>query len=197
MNSAGNATRAAQTKARRTLLAIFAVFALPLVLAWLFTIGPLDWRPAKNVNNGVLLEPPLLLQSHGVMDAGGTKLTIEAVARDWFVVVLHTARCTQTCQSMLQVAERIQIALGRDTPRITLALLGPLNDTPVPPRQSWLLPADGTLIAAVGRALGAPQFDSVLLIVDHRGRIILTYPPDEDGQGMLDDLKRLLRATAR
>jgi len=49
----------------------------------------------------------------------------------------------------------------------------------------------------VGRALGAPQFDSVLLIVDHRGRIILTYPPDEDGQGVLEDLKRLLRATAR
>ena len=190
-------TRAAQTKARRTLLAIVAVFALPLVFAWLISIGPLDWRPAKTVNYGVLLEPPLRLQSYGVMDAAGTELTVDAVARDWFLVVLHAASCTEQCQGLLQIAERIQIAVGRDMSRITLALLGPVNDIPAPRTQSWLLPADGKLIGAVRREMGAPQFDSMLLIVDHRGRIILMYPPAEDGQGMLDDLKRLLRASAR
>ena len=190
-------TRAEQTKARRTLLAIVAVFALPLVLAWLFTIGPLDWRPAKTVNYGVLLEPPLRLQSFGVMDGAGMGLNVGAVARDWFLVVLHAARCTDQCQSQLKIAERIQIAVGRDMSRITLALLGPVNDVPAPRIESWLLPADGKLISAVRRATGAPQFDSVLLIVDHRGRIILMYPPAEDGQGVLDDLKRLLRASAR
>jgi cytochrome oxidase Cu insertion factor (SCO1/SenC/PrrC family) len=190
-------TRAAKTKARRTLLAIVAVFALPLVLAWLFTIGPLDWRPAKTVNYGVLLEPPLRLQSYGVMDAAGTELTVEAVARDWFLVVLHATRCTKQCQGLLQIAERIRIAVGRDMSRITLALLGPVNEIPVPRAQSWLLPADGKLIGAVRRAMGAPLRDSILLIVDHRGRIILMYPPAEDGQGVLDDLKRLLRASAR
>jgi cytochrome oxidase Cu insertion factor (SCO1/SenC/PrrC family) len=190
-------TRAAKTKARRTLLAIVAVFALPLVLAWLFTIGPLDWRPAKTVNYGVLLEPPLRLQSYDVMDAAGTQLTVDAVARDWYLVVLHAAPCTGQCQGLLQIAERIRIAVGRDMSRVTLALLGPDNDKPVSHTQRWLLPADGKLIGAVRRALGAPHFDSILLIVDHRGRIVLVYPPAEDGQGVLDDLKRLLRASAR
>lgn len=191
-------TRAVQSKARRTLLAIVAVFALPLVLAWLFTIGPLDWKPAKTVNYGVLLEPPLRLQSYGVTDATGTGLTLDAVARDWFLVVLHTASCTERCQGLLQIVERIRIAVGRDASRIILALLGPVNDRPVPPPvQSWLLPADGKLVGAMRRALGAPEFDSILLIVDHRGRIVLAYPPDEDGQGVLDDLKRLLRGSAR
>ena len=190
-------TRAEQKKARRTLLAIVAVFALPLVLAWLFTIGPVDWRPAKTVNYGVLLEPPLRLQSSGVMDAEGSELTVDAVARDWFLVVLHAAACTEQCQGLLQIAERIRIAVGRDMSRITLALLGPDNDKPVPRTQRWLLPTDDKLIGAVRRAMGARQFDSVLLIVDHRGRIILAYPPAEDGQGVLDDLKRLLRASAR
>ena len=190
-------TPTAQRKARRTLLAILAVFALPLALAWLFTIGPLNWRPANSVNYGVLLQPPLQLQSFGVMDTAATQLDVNAIARDWFVVVLHAARCTELCQGMLQIAERIQIAVGRDKSRITLALLGPQNDSPAPPTQSWLLPADGKLIQAVSRATGVPQFDSILLVVDHRGRIILTYPPDEDGQGVLEDLKRLLRATAR
>ncbi len=189
--------RAARSKARRTLIAIVAAFALPLVLAWLFTIAPEEWRPAKTVNYGVLSEPPLRLASHGVTDATGMALSVNAVARDWFLVVLHTASCAEQCQGLLQIAERIRIAVGRDTSRITLALLGPVNIKSVPQTQNWLFPADGKLIGAVQSAIGAPEFDSILLIADHRGRIVLMYPPAEDGQGVLDDLKRLLRASAR
>ncbi len=184
-------------KARRTLLALVAVFALPLGLAWVFTMGPLDWRPAKTVNNGVLLEPPLRLKSYGVMDAAGAALTVDAIARDWFLVVLHGAACTEPCQDLLQIAERIQIAVGRDMSRVTLAMLGPDDDAPPPRGQSWLLPADGKLLGALRRATSEPELDTVLLIVDHRGHVVLMYPPAEDGLGVLHDLKRLLRASAR
>ncbi|MCZ6871685.1 MAG: hypothetical protein O7G84_19480 [Gammaproteobacteria bacterium] len=187
--------RAAQTKARRTLLVLVAVFTLPLVLAWVFAMGPLDWRPAKTVNYGVLLEPPLRLKSYGVTDANGATLTVDAVARDWFLVVLRGAACTEPCQGLIQIAERIQIAVGRDMRRVTLASLGPDDDAPSPRGQRWLLPADGKLVGALRRATGE-QFDTVLLIVDHRGRIVLMYPPSEDGRGVLSDLKRLLRASA-
>ncbi|MEE2767332.1 MAG: hypothetical protein VX679_07305 [Pseudomonadota bacterium] len=192
------APRAAQTtKGGRTLLALLAVFALPLLLAWVFTMGPLDWRPVKSVNHGVLLEPPLQLKSYGVMDAAGAALTVKAVARDWFLVVLHGTVCAEPCQGLLRIAERIQIAVGRDTRRVTLALLGPDNDALAPRRQSWLLPEDGKLVRELRRAMGEPQLDTVLLIVDHQGRIILMYPPTEGGPGMLSDLKRLLRSSAR
>jgi cytochrome oxidase Cu insertion factor (SCO1/SenC/PrrC family) len=192
---------AAKTKARRTLLAIAAIFALPLVLAWVFTMGPLDWRPAKTVNYGVLVEPPMLLESYGVMDETGAALTVVSVAGDWFLVVLRDSACTESCMRWLQIAERIQIAVGRDTARVTLALLGPEDDTPTLPfkesRQSWRLPPDGKLIGALGRATREPPLDAMLLIVDYRGRIVLAYPPAEDGRGVLKDLKRLLRASPR
>jgi len=191
------APRAAQTKGGRTLLGLLAVFALPLLLAWVFTMGPLDWRPVKTVNHGVLLEPPLQLKSYGVMDAAGAALTVKAVARDWFLVVFHGTVCAEPCQDLLRIVERIQIAVGRDTHRVTLALLGPDNDVPVAGGQNWLLPADGKLVRELRRATGEPQLDTVLLIVDHRGRVILMYPPTEDGPGMLYDLKRLLRSSAR
>ncbi|MGE4629525.1 MAG: hypothetical protein AAEC86_03675, partial [Pseudohongiellaceae bacterium] len=55
-----------KTSARLTMSALFAVFAAPLLIASLFALGPLDWRPSKTVNNGLLLEPPLLLKSFGV-----------------------------------------------------------------------------------------------------------------------------------
>lgn len=187
----------AQTKARNTLLMLLAVFALPLLVAWVFTLGPLDWRPTRTVNHGVLLTQPLRLNSYGVMDATGAALALDTVARNWFLVVLRSAECTEPCQGLLKIAERLQIAVGRDMHRVTLALLGPDDNTPGPRGQSWLLPADGKLVDALRHATDEPLLDTALLIVDHQGVVVLMYPPTEDGPGALYDLKRLLRASAR
>ena len=183
-------------KARYTLLMLLAVFALPLLVAWMFTMGPLDWRPTKTVNYGVLLAPPLRLNSYGVTDVTGAALTV-TVARNWFLVVLRNTACSESCQGLLQIAERIQIAVGRDIHRVNLALLGPDHNVPVPNGQSWLLPVDGKLVDALRQATGEPQLETALLIVDHQGVVVLMYPPTEDGLGALHDLKRLLRASAR
>ncbi len=183
-------------KARYTLLMLLAVFTLPLLVAWIFTMGPLDWRPTKTVNYGVLLAPPLRLNSYGVTDVTGAALTV-TVARNWFLVVLRNAACSESCQGLLQIAERIQIAVGRDKHRVNLALLGPDHNVPVPNGQSWLLPVDGKLVDALRQATGEPQLETALLIVDHQGVVVLMYPPTEDGLGALHDLKRLLRASAR
>ena len=189
---------AAQTKARATLLVLVAVFALPLALAWVLAIG-FDWRPENTVNHGVLLEPALRLKSYGVMDRAGAAPTGDAIAGDWFVVVLRNAACTETCQRLLQIAERVRNAVGRDIPRVSLALLGPDDETPdaqAPRRQTWLLPADGRLVEALALVMGEPRYDHMVLIVDHLGRVALMYPPSEDGHGVLADLKRLLRVSA-
>ena len=187
----------AQKKARRTLLLLLAVFALPLFIAWVFTMGPLDWRPTNMVNHGVLLTPPLQLSSYGVMDATGAELTVDVVARNWFLVVLRNTACTEPCQGMLQIAERIKIAVGRDKHRIAVALLVPDDDAPASGGEKWLLPADGKLVDVLRHATDEPQLDTALLIVDHQGIAVLVYPPTEDGPGALKDLKRLLRASAR
>ncbi len=193
--------RATKTKSRLTLLLITAVFGLPFLLAWVFAIGPLDWRSVGTVNYGVLVEPPLLLESHGVTDDTGAAPPVDSLAGDWFLVVLSSSGCSEQCVHWLQIAERIQIAVGRDMSRVTLAWLGPDDGAPTLPskesRQSWRLPLGGGLIAALARATDESLPDARLLVVDYRGRIVLAYPPTEDGHGVLDDLKRLLRATAR
>ncbi len=193
--------RSAKTKSRVTLLLIAAVFGLPFVLAWVFAVGPLDWRQVGTVNYGVLVEPPLLLGSHGVMDDTGSVPPRDSAGGTWFLVVLSSSACSEQCTHWLQIAERIQLAVGRDMSRVTLALLGPDNDALTLPvkenRQNWRLPLDGKLTSALAHATGDAPPDARLLIVDYRGRIVLAYPTTEDGRGVLDDLKRLLRATAR
>ena len=193
MNSTPAGTK---TRARLTMLALLAVFVLPLLLAWGFAMGPFDWQPQSNLNYGVLLQPPLQLNSFGVMPATGAALTMNAIARDWFVVVLHNGPCPVSCQASLEAAERIQIAVGRDTDRVSLALLSNGAITATPPRENLWLAADLELSQALRQASGEPQFEAKFLSVDYRGYVVLMYPPSEEGLGVLEDLKRLLRAAA-
>jgi hypothetical protein len=97
---------------------------------------------------------------------------------------------------LMQAAERIQVAAGSDTYRVSLALLSTEEYAPVPAEQTWILPPDGKLVQELLLASGETELDSILLIVDYRGHIVLMYPSGEDGLGVLEDLKWLLRSAA-
>lgn len=191
-----SATRS-QKKARRTLLLIAAVFALPLALSWFFAMGPFQWRPGNTTNHGVLLEPSLSLRSFGVTDSVGKALSLDAIPGDWFVAVLRGAECLQTCQRLWEIAGRLRIAVGRDISRVDLAMLGPKADLPTLSGENWLLPPEAKLAGELGGLIDGPPIETALLIVDYRGYIALMYGQDEEGHDALLDLKRLLRASAR
>lgn len=184
-------------RSRRTLLLILAVFVLPLALAWLFTLGPAEWRPVGSVNNGVLLAPALSLKSYGVTDGAGAPLSLNAVAGNWFLVVLRKSGCTETCQRWIKVAEQIRVAVGRDMDRVEIAVLGPDGSQARRSELVWLTLPGGGLAEALEAATSQPVGDAVLLVVDYAGYVVLIYPPDEPGPGALKDLKRLLKATVR
>jgi hypothetical protein len=186
-----------QTKARRTLLLIATVFALPLALSWFFALGPFQWRPGNTVNHGVLLEPSLSLRSFSVTDSVGETLSLDAISGDWFVAVLHGAECRQVCKRLWEIAGHLRIAVGRDISRVDLAMLGPKTDLPTPLEEIWLLPPDAKLALELGRLIDEPLLETALLIVDYRGYIVLMYGPDEKGPDALLDLRRLLRVSAR
>src|SRR5579885_2733225 len=57
---------------RLVLVLIVLLFAAPLVAAFLLRAG--DWRPARTVANGVLVEPPRDLTAVAVTLADGSRL---------------------------------------------------------------------------------------------------------------------------
>ena len=109
---------------------------------------------------------------------------------------LHNSDCMDSCLQLMQAAARVQVAVGSDAFRVSLALLSPDENAPVPSEQTWILPPDGKLVQELLLASGEMQLDSILLIVDYRGHIVLMYPPAEEGLGVLEDLKWLLRSAA-
>lgn len=199
MNSS-TAITSTRTTNRLTLLAILAVFVLPLLLAWLFVRGPLDWQPQSNLNYGDLIQPPLHLNSYGVMNAAGGELSLDAIGRDWFVVVLHDGDCSESCQILVDAAARIQLATGREGHRVKLASLSPSEEATFSPGLNWRLPVNSELSQDLRQSSGDTpsdsQADAQLLIVDYLGYVVLSYPPTEEGPGVLEDLKRLLRSAA-
>ena len=99
-------------------------------------------------------------------------------------------------QEVRDVTEPHQDAVGRDAGRVRLALLSSEAITPTRPGNHLWLAKDAELSQALRQASGEPQFDAKFLIVDYRGYVVLMYPPSEEGPGVLEDLKRLLRAAA-
>ena len=185
-----------RTSSRRTLLVLLAVFALPLGIAWILAAGPAEWRPSSTLNHGLLLDTPIQLQSFGIADHSGSEIELNAGPGDWMLVVAHVGACTVACQELVEVAQRLRIAVGRDTPRVRVASLGPVQPSASEQDHSqWTLPPESAFFKTLARITGtSPQ--TQMLLVDSRGQVVLMYPDSEDGQGALKDLKRLLRATA-
>jgi hypothetical protein len=56
---------------RTTIIAVFAVFFLPVIIAVLIHSEWFQWRPAQTRNHGELLQPPHALPDFRLQDADG------------------------------------------------------------------------------------------------------------------------------
>ena len=112
----------------------------------------------------------------------------------WSLLAVAPQGCAGPCRELLDRLRRVRLALNEDAARVQLLLAVPPGAAPpqlpaarvltVPPAQLAELAAD-----AAGESTG-------LLLVDFRGYRMMTYPLPLDGEGLLEDLERLLRASS-
>ena len=140
----------AQRKGRLILSGIAAVFVIPVIVAAIFTMGPLEWQTNRTVNY----------------------------------------------ERLLDQATQIQTAIGRDRTRVEVALLSPQSLPAAFENPRWLLGETDRFVRELHAAADSQQQLPVLLIVDHRRRVALMYPPKDHAQDALRDLKRLLKSSA-
>jgi len=175
---------------RLQLLLIAGLFVVPVLVAWLVVFS--GWRPAGSTNHGRLLEPPVLTATEGWRTPAGDPAG-PVLAGYWTLLAVAPEGCASQCQELLDWLRRVRLALNDDAARVQVVLaLGRRAEPPqipavtvlqVPPPQLAELAAD-----AAGQSTG-------LLVVDFRGYRMMTYPLPLDGEGLLEDLERLLRAS--
>lgn len=186
-------------RGRVLLVLIMALFLLPLIGAGLL-IG--HWRPAGSVHHGQLLNPARPLPNLRMTTLKGQPLTLTALHGHWQLAYLGGAgSCPVDCRNRLNYLSQIRIALGRDMPRVQTLLL--LAQPPESGLRRWLsrtgIVTHAVVTDAATRAAFTNEFPAIpatqpaVYLIDPLGNLVMRYGPQVAPNGILLDLRRLLK----
>jgi len=190
-------------RGRRQLLALAALFFVPLGVAFWMYYGPTGWRPAGDASKGDLIDParPLPEIALPTMD-GGT--TAPAFLRGkWTMLYVGDGLCDERCRKALYLTRQSRIALNKDMDRVQRVFL--VTDRCCD--RAFLAAEHPDLVvarvedAASAALLGPfPVYGGVPLaaagriyLVDPLGNLLMSYAATAPDKALLTDLKKLLR----
>jgi len=209
-------TGEARSGGRKIVLLQAALFSAPLLIAWaLFRLA----SPAflGDASHGTLVVPPLPLADATLHAPTGERGRLHG---KWSLVYWSEGRCLAPCERQLQRMQRIWRGVGKYTPRLQRVLLLEEAGPPglaapelvrrlqrYPGQMLWLpgaaqraslltalVPEDGRRSGA-GNDQAAGAASGHLYVVDPLGNLVVRYSPDTDSDGIVKDLKRLLRVS--
>lgn len=170
-------------RSRRTLIIVLIAFLLPVIVAWV--ILDQHWYQA-GTNKGTLLANPISLTD------------TEALPNGWKLGYVAPEQCGNRCQNTLYVMNQIDVAVGKDTDRVTPVVLAQGAAANTEPHLERLN-IDRTTAPQLIAQLSDLPADS-LFIIDPLNNVMLYYPTHTDkeamileGKNVLADLRKLLK----
>ena len=110
-----------QNKGRLVLIAIAAMFFLPILLSWYLNFFTDFKKDAEGIQHGVLINPPIQLGTlYGF--AIGQKDRQE-LQKKWTLVFFTENDCDKTCQEKLYKLRQIRLAIGKDREKVERLLV--------------------------------------------------------------------------
>jgi len=189
---------------RLIIVAIAVIFSLPFTASWIiynFTdIGKGDVEGSY----GQLIVPPVPLPNIQLQEpsAGGASHDLHG---KWSLLHITQSECLLDCKDILQRMSALRVALGKDTGRLQL-LLGTIESGSVDKLREFLANYSEKRILLLPDIKPAsrddvgtgstttPRYESgKLYLIDPLGNLMMSYPANSDPDGILRDLKRLLR----
>lgn len=177
---------------RLQLLAVAAVFAVPLALAAWMYYSDSSLVPDSGTNKGALLLPILSLR-----DALPGSVIHEIQQDQWLMLYASAAECGDECNKALVRLRQSRLMLGKDMRRVTRVLLHSVSapDTVADNEQhAGLITISDKALKRVleEKRPGGLQRGGCYLI-DPLGNLVMYFPPDLDPKEMVGDIKHLLR----
>lgn len=187
-------------KNRFFLLAIIALFALPLLSAWLL-VG--YWRPSSTTNHGELLNPVQPVSYLSLRQINGQELSENYLRGRWSLIYVGSAssECNRRCQDSLYKLRQVRLALGKDMDRVqTLFIMAALPDAKL---AAWLHNEHAAMTAGIADTqtldffsqafAGVTAMGDWIYLVDPVGNLFMRYKAESDPKGILEDLRHLLK----
>lgn len=178
---------------RVKLLLLVALFAAPIVAAYLAYFVYPSWRPEGRVNYGELVEPPRPTAELRLAGADGAAAPLPKGR--WSLVYLGASACDAACVERLLLTRQVRRALGRHAEGLQRVYLAP--DAEALKRAHADLSAehpDLLFFAAPGAAaFFGPRGPHDLYLLDAEGRWMMRYGDPLTAKGLHKDLKKLLK----
>jgi hypothetical protein len=178
---------------RAKLLAIMALFALPIVAS---TVAFHFFPPRESNQFGEFIVPPAAFPSAPLGRQSGGLFRFGELRGKWVLIASDSGACPASCADKLLLMRQVRLALGRDALRVERVFVAD---------DSKALPAEA-LAAHEGLVVLAPPLGLVLppvplndrahfYLADPEGRVMMRFPADAEAKRVLGDLKRLLKAS--
>jgi len=195
-----------QTRQRnlRQLWILVALFALPLIAAWLFYFNP-QWLPAGRTNHGDLIDPPRAMQSFTLHAPEGQEFDWSPLQEQWTMAVVAEGQCDEQCTEQLikvrqirralaanrQRVERLLILLPDASGNLQIPTLDGLEGTRLAIASETNKPAMQSLYSGIQTSPG-----NLLFIIDPRVDLMMRHDMSRiTSKQILQDLEKLLKAS--
>lgn len=184
---------------RLKLLSLMVLFLLPLLAAVGLQVA--GWRPSGSRAHGELLSPARALAPAVLLDGASRPIPWRDAESSWHLLILAPAVCDARCPESIELLSRVWLALHRDTRRLRLHWLGPVDVLARMP--SAIRAPLGAARLSHPEALSGldleprteprPGTALPLLLVDPDGHLAAVYRPGFDPSGLRKDLSRIIR----
>jgi cytochrome oxidase Cu insertion factor (SCO1/SenC/PrrC family) len=189
-------------RGRRQLLALAALFFVPLAVAFWLYYGADRWRPGGSTAGGELIDPARPLPAIALPRVDGASTDPQFLRGTWTMVYVGDGPCDERCRQVLYLTRQTRLALNKDMDRLQRVFLvtGHCCDRAYfaaehPDLVVALLdgPAGADLLAQFPAYGQAPGESGRLYLVDPLGNLMMSYAPTAPDKALLNDLKKLLR----
>lgn len=181
----------AQRSFRINLVLIFAVFAVPLIAAYL---SYYVWPPQGRLNYGELIDPKTM-PDVALRSADGKEFSLSALRGKWIMLSVDSADCDEACDQKLFLMRQTRISMTKEMNRIERVLLL-RGDAKATAELAKKYPGMHILSGANDSLLntfpGAPNAADHIYLVDPVGQVMMRYVKNPDATGIRRDLTRLL-----
>jgi len=193
-----------QGNGRRTLVLIGAVFFVPLLIAIILAKSD-SWRPSKTKNHGELITPVRQLAEFNLKTINGAEFHLKAVQGKWTVVYIGGSDCNEICKDVLYKIHQSRLAQSGNASRVHYVYLltakAPAESLSAVMREhDKMIVVTGeeaelnTFLANFNLSPAQPVVTAQRsYVIDPMGRLMMSYPADFSGKGMIKDLEHLLK----
>ena len=184
------------TRARLLVAGLFALFFLPIALAWFLNVKTPDWLPSGRTNHGNLIEPPGRLETNGMRSLEGRRADASLFEGKWTLLYVAESSCPDSCEKALYKMRQARFALGEEMQRIQRLMVFPMAAAKGLAKKLERLDAALVVVSADTawmERLKTSGGTAEIFLVDPQGYLMMWYPQDADPSGLIKDLDRLLR----